>query len=103
MITFRRGDSFAFIGPVRLSTDGVLSTYDLTGWTVAASLERQGAPGTLALTGTVSDAANGIVQVTQAPGTTVSWPTGQYDFKLRLTSPTGHVVSGGSEVFKVVV
>lgn len=103
MITFRRGDTFSYIGPVRQSVAGVLTAYDLTGWTAAASLERQGAPGTLALTAAVSDAANGIVRVTQTAANTAAWATGQYDFKLRLTSPTGHVVSGGAETFKVVV
>lgn len=103
MNTFRRGDTFSYIGPVRQSVDGVLGPFNLTGWSVAASLERQGAPGTLALTAEVSDAVNGVVRVSQTAANTAAWATGQYDFKLRLTSPAGHVVSGdGGKVFKVV-
>ena len=98
MITFRRGDTFAYIGPV--TSAGV--AYDLTGWTVAASLERIGAPGTLAVTGSLSDAAGGIVRVDQTAANTASWATGDYTFKLRLTSPAGAVVSGGESRVKVV-
>lgn len=98
MITFRRGDDFAYIGPVRSA--GV--AFDLTGWGVEASMERAGAPGTLALTATVSDAPAGIIRADQAAATTATWPTGDYTFKLRLISPAGKKVSGGDERVKVI-
>lgn len=102
--TFRRGDTFAFIGPVRQqAADGTLSAFDLTGWSVAASMERAGAPPTtLVLTGSVSDATGGIVRVDQTAANTAAWPTGLYEFKLRLTSPAGAVVSGGTQRIQVI-
>ncbi len=101
---FRKGDTFAYVGPVRQQgVDGTLTAFNLTGWSVAASMERAGTPvSTLALTASVSDAANGIVRVDQTAANTAAWATGNYEFKLRLTSPAGAVVSGGTHRFQVV-
>lgn len=103
MNAFRRGDTFAYSGPIRRSVDGVLSAYDLTGWAIAASMERVLAPATtLALTAAITDAPAGIVRISRAAADTASWPLGEYILKLRLTSPAGAVVSGGEARFKVI-
>jgi hypothetical protein len=102
--TFRKGDTFAYVGPVRQrAVDGTLTAFNLTGWSVSASMERAGPAGPgLALSASITDAANGIVRVDQTAANTATWSTGQYEFKLRLTSPAGAVVSGGTHRIQVI-
>ena len=103
---------------LQLKTGTVYNSYDVLvrssatsdlGGLYALSLDIQEAINS-ALASLPQDAGkSGIDPLTHEPYITVYMNpdgrmmlTSQYDFKLRLTSPTGHVVSGGAEVFKVV-
>lgn len=98
VITHKRGDTFEL--NMTLENQGI--AIDLTGWTIASQVRAGDDSLVDDLTVTITDAAAGQVTVSATAAETEQWPTGQLDWDIEFTDPSGAVSSSDTITVTVV-